>query len=153
MTITKTSPQQGAAKIIEAVPVITQFFRVTMRRHASSLPESLSVSQFRTLGFLERYPGASLSQLAEHLEVTKATASNLTERLVQKKLVTRNENPQERRQINLKLTEAGEYHLEQIKMLISTNISTILNELPQEQLETVVSGLTILSTAFAQAID
>lgn len=153
MSTTKISSKQGAAKIMEAIPVITQFFRVEMRRHAESLPESLSVSQFRTLGFLDLYPGASLSQLAEHLEVTKATASNLTERLVQKKLVTRNENPQERRQINLKLTSSGEYHLEQIKILINARISTILDELPQEQLKSVVEGLTILSTAFARVID
>lgn len=124
-----------------------------MRHHTESLPESLSVPQFRTLGFLHRYPGAELSQLSEYLEVTKATASNLTDRLVQKELITRTENPKSMRQINLKLTQAGEYHLEQIKFLINTKISTILDDLPQEQLQCVIDGLTVLSNAFARVID
>ena len=176
---TEVTSQQCAAKMMETLPIITQFFRAEMRRNASfltrrvsevpisqretqandarrqdgnSLTESLSVPQFRMLAFLDRHPGASLSQVAEHLGVTRATASNLTERLVQKNLVSRAENPQERRQIVLKLTETGKYHLQQVRAMTSARIASVLADVPKEQLESVVEGLTVLYNAFEQTL-
>ena len=148
----EVTSQQCAAKMMETIPIIMQFFRAEMRRNASSLPESLSVPQFRMLAFLDRHPGASLSQVAEHLGVTKATASNLTERLVQKNLVSKVENPQERRHIVLNLTEIGKYHLQQVRAMTSARIASVLADLPKEQLQSVVDGLTVLYNAFEQTL-
>lgn len=147
---TQVTSQECAAKIMETLPSIMQFFRAEMRRNASFLPESLSVPQFRTLAFLNRYPGASLSQLAEHLGVTKATASNLTERLVKNNLVSRVENPEERRHILLNLTEKGTYHLQQTRTMTSARIASVLDDLPEEQMQSMVEGLTALSSVFEQ---
>ncbi|MDZ7958326.1 MAG: MarR family transcriptional regulator [Aulosira sp. DedQUE10] len=145
---TDITPEQCAAKMMETIPVIIKFFRVEMRRNASFLPESLSIPQFRTLAFLDRHPGASLSQVAEHLGVTRATASNITDRLVQKNLVSRVENPQERRHVLLNLTEIGKYHLQQVRSLTSARIASVLTHLPKEQIQSVVEGLTVLSSIF-----
>ena len=149
---TEVTSQQCAAKMMETLPIITQFFRAEMRRNASFLTESLSVPQFRMLAFLDRHPGASLSQVAEHLGVTKATASNLTERLVQKNLVSKVENPQERRHVVLNLTEIGKYHLQQVRAMTSARIASVLADLPKEQLQSVVDGLTVLYNAFEQTL-
>ena len=149
---TEVTSQQCAAKMMETLPIITQFFRAEMRRNASFLTESLSVPQFRMLAFLDRHPGASLSQVAEHLGVTRATASNLTERLVQKNLVSKVENPQERRHIVLNLTEIGKYHLQQVRAMTSARIASVLADLPKEQLQSVVEGLTVLYNAFEQTM-
>ena len=149
---TEVTSQQCAAKMMETLPIITQFFRAEMRRNASFLTESLSVPQFRMLAFLDRHPGASLSQVAEHLGVTRATASNLTERLVQKNLVSKVENPQERRHVLLNLTETGKYHLQQVRTMTSARIATVLADLPKEQLQSVVEGLTVLYNAFEQTM-
>jgi DNA-binding MarR family transcriptional regulator len=168
---TEVTSQQCAAKMMETLPIITQFFRAEMRRNASfltrrvsevpsdarhqdgnSLTESLSVPQFRMLAFLDRHPGASMKQVAEHLGVTRATASNLTERLVQKNLVSKVENPQERRHVVLNLTETGKYHLQQVRAMTSARIATVLADLPKEQLQSVVDGLTVLYNAFEQTM-
>ncbi|BAY22745.1 MarR family transcriptional regulator [Calothrix sp. NIES-2100] len=144
----EVTPEQCAAKMMETIPIIIKFFRTEMRRNAAFLPESLSVPQFRTLAFLDRHPSASLSQVAEHLGVTRATASTLTERLVQKDLVSRVENPQERRHVLLNLTDAGKYHLQQIRSLTSARIASVLTNLPEDQMKSVVEGLTVLSSTF-----
>lgn len=149
---TEVTSQQCAAKMMETLPIITQFFRAEMRRNASFLTESLSVPQFRMLAFLDRHPGASLSQVAEHLGVTRATASNLTDRLVQKNLVSKVENPQERRHVLLNLTETGKYHLQQVRAMTSARIASVLADLPKEQLQSVVEGLTVLYNAFEQTM-
>ncbi|MDZ8056422.1 MAG: MarR family winged helix-turn-helix transcriptional regulator [Aulosira sp. ZfuVER01] len=148
----EVTPEQCAAKMMETIPTIIKFFRTEMRRNASFLPESLSVPQFRTLAFLDRYPSSSLSQVAEHLGVTRATASTLTDRLVQKNLVSRVENPQERRHVLLNLTDAGKYHLQQIRALTSARIASVLSNLPEEQMRSVVEGLTVLSSTFEQVM-
>ncbi|BAY60836.1 MarR family transcriptional regulator [Calothrix brevissima NIES-22] len=144
----EVTPEQCAAKIMETIPIIIKFFRAEMRQNAAFLPESLSVPQFRMLAFLDRHPSASLSQLAEHLGVTKATASNLTDRLIQKNLVSRIENPQERRHVILNLTDAGKYHLQQVRSLTSARIASLLTNLPEDQMQSVVEGLTVLSSTF-----
>ncbi|MGI2903684.1 MarR family winged helix-turn-helix transcriptional regulator [Tolypothrix sp. VBCCA 56010] len=149
---TEVTSQQCAAKMMETLPIITQFFRAEMRRNASFLTESLSVPQFRMLAFLDRHPGASMKQVAEHLGVTRATASNLIERLVQKNLVSKVENPQERRHVVLNLTEIGKYHLQQVRAMTSARIASVLADLPKEQLQSVVDGLTVLYNAFEQTM-
>ncbi|OUL33540.1 MarR family transcriptional regulator [Nostoc sp. T09] len=148
----EVTPEQCAAKMMETIPIIIKFFRAEMRRNASFLPESLSVPQFRTLAFLDRHPSVSLSQVAEHLGVTRATASTLTERLVQKNLVSRVENPQERRHVLLNLTDTGKYHLQQIRSLTSARIALVLTDLPEEQIRSVVEGLTVLSSTFEKVM-
>ncbi|BAY33024.1 MarR family transcriptional regulator [Nostoc carneum NIES-2107] len=149
---TEITPEQCAAKMMETIPTIIKFFRAEMRRNASFLPESLSIPQFRTLAFLDRNPGASLSQVAENLGVTRATASNLTDRLVQKNLVSRVENPQERRHVLLNLTDTGKYHLQQVRALTSARIASVLANLPEEQIQSVAAGLTALSSIFEDLI-
>jgi DNA-binding MarR family transcriptional regulator len=104
--------EQCAAELMETIHPIMQFIRVEMR---SQREPSLSVPQFRLLAFLSRHPGISLSEVAEHLGVTRATASAMTDRLVQRSYVDRAVHPQERRQIMLKLTDSGQNLLEQTK--------------------------------------
>ncbi|MCP6763038.1 MAG: MarR family transcriptional regulator [Fischerella sp. CENA71] len=141
---------QCATKLMETIPTIMQFFRAEMRRNASVLPVSLSIPQFRTLAFLDRHPGASVSPLAEHLGVSRPTASNLTDRLVQKNLVSRTEHPQERRHVVLTLTEVGKYHLQQARTMTSAKVAKLLATLPEEQLVSVADGLTVLSRLFLE---
>ena len=73
---TRKKSQQCAARVMEAVPLVMRFIRADMRAINAT---DMSVPQFRTLAFLDRNPGASLSELAEHLGVTRATASANTE--------------------------------------------------------------------------
>jgi DNA-binding MarR family transcriptional regulator len=135
------TPEQCAAEVMETIPPVMQFLRGEMRKNSSLL----SVPQFRALAFLNRHPGASLSDLAEHLGVTRATASAITERLVQRDLVDRTERPQERRHVVLKLTEAGAEYLQQIRETTHAKIAKMFVSLSESQRLCVVEGLAILS--------
>jgi DNA-binding MarR family transcriptional regulator len=136
------TPEQCAAEVMETIPLVMQFLRTEMRSQNSSV---LSVPQFRALTFLNRNPGASLSDLAEHLGVTRATASAITERLVQRNLVDRTERPQERRHVVLKLTKAGSEYLQQIRGTTRTKIARMFVGLSEAQRLRIVEGLAILS--------
>lgn len=140
---------QCAAKVMEAVPLAMRFIRADIRTRGSS--EELSVPQFRTLAFLDRNPGASLSELADHLGVTRSTASANTERLVQRRYIDREDHPEERRRVVLKLTDAGRYHLQQAREQTRAYIAEVLTALDDEQIAQIETGLTLLKQVFEQS--
>lgn len=85
-----TPSQECANRVMDTIPLVIRFIRADMRENSAA---SLSIPQLRSLAFLQRNPGASLSDLAEHLGVTCATASTATERLVQRNFVQRIDHP------------------------------------------------------------
>jgi DNA-binding MarR family transcriptional regulator len=106
------------------------------------------VPQFRVLAYLHQTPGASLSEVANHLGVTRATASAMTDRLVQRHFVSRIEHPNTRRQVMLTLTESGSVYLKEIRLVTQGKIATLLDPLTEEQLRDVSTGLTTLEKVF-----
>lgn len=134
-----------AAMIMDTVPLIIRSIRADMRKIGAT---TLSVSQFRTLAFLDRNPGSSLSDLAEHLGITSATASATVERLVQQNYVQREHHPHERRKIALKLTATGNQHLQQARSQTRCQIAALLDSLTQEQMLQVEASLLLLKQIF-----
>lgn len=139
---------RAAGDLMEAMPAIMQFVRVEMRRQREP---SLSVPQFRVLAFLSHNPDSSLSDVAEHIGITRATASPLIDRLVQRRLVDRREDPTERRHIRLKLTPEGHDRLEEMRYGTRQKLAELLNELTSEELEQVSTGLKHLRRVFKTA--
>lgn len=146
--VPETASEQCAARIMETVPLVMRFIRAEMRARKAT---ELSVPQFRTLTFLDRSPGASLSDLAEFLGVTLATASANTERLVQRDFVHRCDHPQERRKVVLKLTSAGKKHLEESRQKTRAFIADLLSGLSDEQIDRLDEGLILMKQVFEQA--
>lgn len=142
------TPEQCATEVMETIPLVMQFLRSQMRSHNSP---DLSVPQFRALAFLDRHPGASLSAMAEHLGVTRATASAIAERLVQRNLVDRRERPEERRHVVLKLTQEGSDYLQQVRNTSRAEIAKIFASLSAKQRQRIVEGLSMLSEAIVPA--
>jgi DNA-binding MarR family transcriptional regulator len=134
-----------AARIMETVPLMMRFIRKDMRAQNTTY---MSVPQFRTLAFVDRNPGGSLSDLAEHLGVTRATASATVERLVQEDLIQRQENPEERRRVSLTLTKTGKQRLQKSREATRTHIADYLGSLPEEQISLIEEGLTLLKNIF-----
>ncbi len=122
-----------------------RFIRKDMREQNKTF---MSVPQFRTLAFVDRHPGASLSDLAEHLGVTRATASTTVERLVQDELVLREENPEERRRVLLTLTKTGKQRLQKTREITRNHIAEFLATLPEEQISQIEAGLSLLKEVF-----
>lgn len=67
----------------------------------------LSQSQMMSLFYLHHHQGASIKDLANHLGISNPAVSQLIEKLVRSELVTRIDNPSDRRGKLLELTEEG----------------------------------------------
>jgi DNA-binding MarR family transcriptional regulator len=140
--------QECANRVMDTIPLVMRFIRADMRENSAA---SLSVPQLRSLAFLKRNPGASLSDLAEHLGVTCATASTTTERLVQRDFVLRSDHPQERRKIVLYLTPEGKIHLEQTQAQTRAHIAGLLDGMSAKEITQIEEGLTLLKNVFEKS--
>lgn len=146
-TATTITPERCAQDVMETIPLVMRFIRTEM---CSRRAPSLSVSQFRVLTFLSRNPGAPLTSITEHLGVSRSTASALVDRLVRRQLVSRTEDPQERRCVMLTLTSTGAQHLQQARDATCARLTKVLAGLPPADLRHVAEGLTRLGAAFEE---
>ncbi|HSB71993.1 MAG TPA: MarR family winged helix-turn-helix transcriptional regulator [Candidatus Methylomirabilis sp.] len=144
---TRTLTQQCARIVIGAVPLVMRSIRGEIRRQSAPL---LSVPQVRTLAFLQHHPGACLYHLAEHLGVTRPTASILVDRLVNRSLVARTPDPAERRRVVLTLTAQGARRFERARRSTEAWIGVQLAGLPPGDLRRIVDGLTVLEGVFIE---
>jgi DNA-binding MarR family transcriptional regulator len=143
------TPELCAREVMETVPLVMRCIRTEMRSRRSP---SLSIPQFRVLTFLSHRPGAPLSGVAEHLGVTRSTASAIVDRLVRRKLVSRTAHPQERRCVVLTLTPTGAQHLQQAREAAWGHMTKVLAGLSAADLLQVTKGLTLLGRAFDEIV-
>lgn len=146
-TVGDTTPDQVAIAILETIPPSMRAIREQMR---SGRAEGMSVPAFRLLVFVRRNPGTSLSVLAEHLGTTLPAASQLVERQVRAGLVTREQDPKERRRVELGLTEAGGAALDECDGRTRAWLCERLSGLTQAELDRLANTLRDLRNLLAQ---
>ena len=139
---------QAASELVEVVPSITRAIREQMRQHRTS---ELTVTQFRVLAFLNRHPGASLSDVADHIGLTLPSMSKLIDQLVARKVVAREADKQDRRRVTLALTGRGHTILDSARSATREFMTERLEQLERQDLETVLAALQILRPLFATA--
>jgi len=140
-----TSTQACARALLEIAPAIVQAIRVRMR--AEQLHE-LSVPQFRTLAFIGRHPGCSLSDAAEFIGMTLPSMSVLINGLVEEGLVSRQTSLLDRRRVTLNLTETGTGVYARALAGTLDWLSHQLEAMPAADLQTVLRAMEILRPYF-----
>ena len=90
----------------------------------------------------------NVSDLAEAKHISRPAASRAVDALVDKGLITRTQDPDDRRHVNLALTEEGESVLETIFGRISSWMLAQLSNLKEEELECIIAGMDALNRAF-----
>lgn len=92
--------------------IFRELFRMTMPHW---MHIDLSMGQLRTLVALATLQAVNISTLAETLEVSKPTASTLVDQLVQRGLVERTEDAEDRRRTLVALSQAGSNMMAQLR--------------------------------------
>jgi len=142
--------QECAHAVMQTVPAVMRAIRAEMRRNGDPL---FSIPQVRALAYLHRNPGSCLFHLAEHLGVTRPTASTLVERLVRRGMVSRAEDPQERRRVVLRLTPLGLRHFRRTRQATRRWMATVLSRLSAVELRHIKKGVTVLAAPFDGAVE
>ncbi|MFH1651838.1 MAG: MarR family transcriptional regulator [Chloroflexota bacterium] len=108
---------------------------------------SLTIAQLKSLVFIAREESTNFRQLATALEVTPACVTGIIERLVEQGLVSRTENPEDRRMLLLRVTGKGQKLLTGLREKQISRISEIMEHLSHDDLAALVKGLSALHEA------
>lgn len=95
--------------------------------------EALTSVQFAALQILSGNPGIDQARLAALIHYDRATIGDVVKRLVQKGLVIRSVNAQDRRSRELRLTDRGEGVLRQVAPLVAELQAEILGNLSEAE--------------------
>jgi MarR family transcriptional regulator for hemolysin len=98
------TPEKSADELLEVIPMVMKEIRSQMRSQASS---ELTVPQFRTLAFVNRNEGSPLCKVADHMGLTSPSASKLVDGLIKRGMMTREDQPDDRRRVRLVVTSRG----------------------------------------------
>lgn len=106
--------------------------------HQMMKPYALSIQQFNVLRILRGQKGQALSinSLIERMVDKSSNASRIVDKLEEKKLVVRSHCPEDRRQVDVVITEAGLKLLAELDqpMKEMENIFTSLTEIEARQM-------------------
>ena len=141
------SPTETAREVLEVVPAVMRTVRTKMRESAAL---NLSVPQFRTLGFIDRHRGASLSEVAEHIGLTLPSMSKLVDGLVERKLVIRQSYAGDRRRMTLELTARGGALLQSARKSTQASLAARMFTLTATERATVKDAMRILHPLFVR---
>ena len=136
-----------AREVMDVVPPTMRAIREQLRKNRG---EFLSVPQFRTLLFINRQKNASLSQVADAIGLTLPSMSALVDGLVKRNFVSRRPHQDDRRRVNLTLTEQGETTLASARKETQQFLKERLSHLSEPERNSVVKGLEVLKSIFAR---
>ena len=115
------------------------------------LPPDLTMQQVRVLGCVVKEPGLSGHELGERLGVSAPTASGLVDRLVDKHLIMRVDDPGDRRVRRLHPTEDGLSVVREMDSLFGRAMGAVIAHLSLADLELMAASTRAMLDALDRA--
>ncbi len=136
------------ALIREIVELEQRLSRV-MRQHQPEvwMDLNLTIAQLKSVFFIANRGSINLRTLAAALGVTPADVTGIVDRLVEQGLVSRTENPEDRRMLLVRATDKGEALVTNLRQTTMGRITDLLSRMNVDELTTLVRGLTSLVRA------
>jgi DNA-binding MarR family transcriptional regulator len=131
--------------LLDVVPGVLRAIRVVMRSNRAA---GLSVPQFRTLCFLNSYEGASLSAVADHLDISLPAMSRMVNGLVLRGYVLRRTGSGDRRHVSLTLSAKGKAAMGGTRRAAEPQLAAVLEKLSPLQLQSVSDAMRTLRDLF-----
>jgi len=108
---------------------------------------NLTLAQLKSLLFIAAKEKTNFKKLAEALGVTPPNVTGIIDRLVEQALVTRTENPEDRRIMLLQVTEKGQELLNNLRERHTSQMLQVLSYLSTDELMMQVKTLKDLKRA------
>jgi len=142
---TRSTVGECAHEVLDGVPLVFRVIRSELRKHGA---KEMSVPQYRTLAFVYRNEGASLSEVCDHIGLTLPTMSTLVDGLVARGLVNRQTDPEDRRRMTLTLTEPGRARLQSARAATMAYLEERLRQLSASDRATITLAMRMLRDLF-----
>jgi DNA-binding MarR family transcriptional regulator len=140
---------KSKAELVHEVVELDREVRRALHQHAADawMDLDLTVPQLKTLFFIDRQGTTNTKKIAEEFGVTSSNMTGIIDRLVKQKLVSRQENPADRRMHELRVTEQGRNMLTGLREKSIKTMSGVLYHMSEEDLATLARGLSLLLKA------
>ena len=131
MTIATAETEQGMARRSASLLYGVKRVELVVRAHLDDLlkPSGITAVQYTALTVLEQHDGLPAAQLARRSFVTAQSMADLVRALEQRGLITRERNPENRRELLIRLTDVGRAllaeHAEDVLALERRMVSTL----------------------------
>jgi len=139
----------------QAVDLFLAASRALVGVSARSLADvdEVTLPQFRALIVIAGKGNATVSELAERLDIHASTATRLCDRLVRKGLIRRVERNADRRETEIVLVSKGRRLVERVTMRRRRALAAIAGRMSREQLQQAIAGLSAFAEAAGETPD
>ena len=141
--------EQESQEFVTALLSVSRVLVGVSARSLAEVEKTVTVTQFRTLVVLDSHGEINLNRLAELLDVNSSTALRMIDRLLVAGLVTRRDNPTNRREVLLGLSPAGRRVVRKVTRRRRAELSRVVAAMPPERRDDFLDALR----AFAEAAD
>jgi DNA-binding MarR family transcriptional regulator len=137
-----------AQLVQEVVELQRQAGRI-IGQHVPSIwiDSGLTLTQLRSLFLIVNKGSTNFRKLAEALKVTPSNVTGIVDRLEEQELVSRTQNPEDRREMTLQATDKGKALVANLKESGISNMTQILALLSSEELTCLARGLSAFIAA------
>ncbi len=142
MTSSEHLRDQAVDSFWETIPPLWTMVRSYIRTTATAKFD-ITVEQFHVLRYVRKGPG-SMSELATAKNISRPAISQAVEILVKKGLLTRIQSTQDRRYVELALTEAGSNLLDTVFKETRTWMKERMHALTSDELEIMKKAMEIM---------
>jgi DNA-binding MarR family transcriptional regulator len=111
----------------------------------------ITMAQAKLLYVVTAAGELSMSETAQRLGITVSTASGAVDRLVELGLLERSDDPANRRQVRVSVTDTGRRSLEQLQELNTRQLRALFELISDEDLEVLERATHILTEAASAA--
>ena len=133
--------------VVDAVLSASRVLVAVAARSLADIAEEVTLTQYRTLVVLASRGPQNLVGLAGAVTVTPATATRMCDRLVKKKLIVRQSEQDDRRQVRLALTKKGLKLVGAVTNRRRREIEAILSTIAPEEQFVLVQALSQFAAA------
>lgn len=113
----------------------------------------VSMTQLHVISMLDRHGEMPMSRLAEMIDVSLSNATGLVDRMEERGYLDRARVPDDRRVVLVRLSETGRRLLEDIEVLRTEMLRTVLDRLDTDQLDGLARATGDLRSAIATVND
>lgn len=148
---TTKRPHQPATSdsgaVTTAVLTASRLLVAIAARSLAVAADMVTLPQFRLLVVLHEWGPLKLAALAVRLNVNPSTAMRMVDRLTAAGLVSRQPNPQDRREVSLDLTAEGRRIVDDVTAHRRAEIAAIVARVPPDQQAALVTALRAFTDA------
>ena len=139
------------AALRKAVSRLNEAFRESTSSIGNISSIDVSIIQHQTMALVcrlteEKPNGVTLKELAEAMKLAPATVSELVESLVKKNFLQRIQNPEDRRAVQITLTDHGQTLLDESIRCVDALCEKLIAGLPAAERATMLNGLSKITS-------